>query len=81
MFSTLNGTYFSFQVHFKMLSAICFNFCHSKRLLSGNGLKVVLMVYFSLIGLKARGKKSEFWLPTISPFPTIYAKQVSIFFF
>ena len=38
MFSTLYGTYFSFQMHFKMSSAICFNLDQSKILLSGNGL-------------------------------------------
>ena len=37
MFSTLYGTYFSFQMHFKM-SAICVNLDQSKILLSGNGL-------------------------------------------
>ena len=38
MFSTLYGTYFPFQMHFKMLSAICFNLDQSKILTSGNGL-------------------------------------------
>ena len=38
MFSTLYGTYFSFQMHFKMSSAICFNLDHSKIFSSGNGL-------------------------------------------
>ena len=40
MFSTLYGTYFSFQMDFKMSSAICFNLDHSKILLSGNGLRL-----------------------------------------
>ena len=40
MFSTQNGTYFSFLMHFKMLSAICFNFDQSKILSSGNGLSL-----------------------------------------
>ena len=34
MFSTLYGTYFSFQMYFKMSSAICFNLNPSKILLS-----------------------------------------------
>ena len=34
MFSTLHGTYFSFLIHFKMLSAICFNLDKSKILFS-----------------------------------------------
>ena len=40
MFSTLYDTYFSFQMHFKISSAICFNLEQSKILLSGNGLKM-----------------------------------------
>ena len=40
MFSTLYGMYFSFQMHFKILSAICFNLEQSKILLSGNGLTI-----------------------------------------
>ena len=43
MFSILYGTYFSFEMHFKMLSAICFNLDHSKILLSGNGLNPILL--------------------------------------
>ena len=39
MFSTLYGTYFSFQVHFGMSSAICFNLDQSKILSSGNESK------------------------------------------
>ena len=39
MFSTLYGTYFSFEMHHKMLSAICFNLDQSKILSSGNGVK------------------------------------------
>ena len=38
LFSTLYGTYFPFQIHFEMSSAICFNLDQSKILLSGNGL-------------------------------------------
>ena len=38
MFSTLYGTYFSFWVHFKMSSAICFNLDKSKILSSANEL-------------------------------------------
>ena len=38
MFSTLYGTYFIFQIHFKMTSAICFNLDQSKIFLPGNGL-------------------------------------------
>ena len=38
IFSTLYGTYFSFQMHFKVSSAICFNLDQSKILLSCNGL-------------------------------------------
>ena len=40
MFSTPYSTYFSFSMHFKMLSAICFKLDQSKVLLSGNGLTV-----------------------------------------
>ena len=39
MFSTLHGTYFLFQMHFKMSFAISFNLDQSKILSSGNGLK------------------------------------------
>ena len=39
MFSTLYGIYFSFQMHFKMSSAICFNLGQSKIFSSGNGLR------------------------------------------
>ena len=38
MFSTLYDTYFSFSMHFKMSSAICFNLDQFKILSSGNGL-------------------------------------------
>ena len=39
MFSTLYSTYFSFQMQFKMSSAICFNLDEFKILSSGYGLK------------------------------------------
>ena len=39
MFSTLYGTYFSFEMHFKMSSSICFNLDQRKILSSGHGLK------------------------------------------
>ena len=42
MFSTLYGTYFSFQMHFNMLTAICFNLDQSKTLWSGNSLLQVV---------------------------------------
>ena len=38
MFSTLYGTNFPFQMHFKMPFAICFNLQESTILSSGNGL-------------------------------------------
>ena len=38
MFSTLYITYLSFQMNFKMLFAICFNFDQSEILQSGYGL-------------------------------------------
>ena len=38
MFSTLYDTYFPFEIHFNMSSAICFNLDQSKILSSGNGL-------------------------------------------
>ena len=38
MFSTLYGAHFSFWMHFKMLSAICFTLDQSNILLSGSGL-------------------------------------------
>ena len=38
MFSTLYGSYFPIQMHFKMSSAICFNLDQSKILSSENGL-------------------------------------------
>ena len=44
MFSTLHGTYFSFWMHFKMSSAICFNLDQSKILSSGNGFEIFEMV-------------------------------------
>ena len=43
IFSTLYGTYFSFQMHFKMLSALYLNLDQTKILLSGNGLKLQVM--------------------------------------
>ena len=39
MFSTLYGSYFSFQMHFEMSSAIYFNLDQSEILSSGNELK------------------------------------------
>ena len=41
MFSTLYGSYFSFQMCLKVLSAICFNLDQSRILLSGNGLNII----------------------------------------
>ena len=38
MFSTLYGTYFSFQIYFHMSSVICFSLDQPKILSSGNGL-------------------------------------------
>ena len=38
IFSTLYGTYFPFEMHLKMSSAICFNLDQSQISLSGNGL-------------------------------------------
>ena len=38
MFSTLHGTYFSFEMHFKMSSATCFNLDQSEILSCGNRL-------------------------------------------
>ena len=38
MFSTLYCSYFSFEMHFKRSSAICFNLDQSKILLSDNGI-------------------------------------------
>ena len=43
MFSTLYGTYFSFQMQLKMSFAICFNLDQSKILSSGDGLKSALL--------------------------------------
>ena len=37
MFYTLNGTYL-FEMHFKMLYAICFSLDQRKKISSGNGL-------------------------------------------
>ena len=65
MFSTLYGTYFSFQMHLKILSAICFNSDQSKILLSGYGLNhifnlmhadafnMLMLIFYHL----TRGKK------------------------
>ena len=39
MISTLYGMYFSFEMHFKMSSAVCFNLDQSKILSSGSGLR------------------------------------------
>ena len=44
MFSTLNGTYFPFYMHFKLSSAICFNLDQSKILSSGNGLSITYII-------------------------------------
>ena len=54
MFSTLHGTYFSFQMHFKMSSVTCFDLDQSKILSYDNGLttsfsfflKILLKVFF-----------------------------------
>ena len=43
MFSTLYGTYFSFQIHIKMLCAICFILRQSKILSSGN--EIILFIH------------------------------------
>ena len=51
MFSTLYGTYFSFQMHFKMSSGICFNLDQLKSLSSGNGFKLYhIMAAFDAVG-------------------------------
>ena len=42
MFTTLYGTYFLFEMHFKMSSAVCFNLDQFKILSSGNGLIPIL---------------------------------------
>ena len=42
MFSNLNGIYFSFWMHFKVSSTICFDLDLSKILSFGNGLKQVI---------------------------------------
>ena len=42
MFSTVCNTYFSFHMHFKMSSAICFNLDWSKFLSSGNVIKLIV---------------------------------------
>ena len=41
LFSTLYGTYFPSEMHFKMWCAICFYLEKSKILSSGNGLKLI----------------------------------------
>ena len=43
MLSTLYGTYFPFEMHFKMSSAICLNLDQCKVLSSGNGLNIIKM--------------------------------------
>ena len=45
MFSTFYGTYFPFQMHFKMSSAICLNLDQSKILSSGNGLRIASVLW------------------------------------
>ena len=52
MFSTLYGTYFPYQMHFKMLSAICFDLDQPKILSSGNGLTHYQTTNFRLFQLK-----------------------------
>ena len=47
MCSTLYGTYFPFELPFKMLSAVCFNLDQSKILSSGNGLKKCIKPSFA----------------------------------
>ena len=49
MFSTLYGTYFSFLIHFKMSSEICFSLNQSKILLSGNGLILLCCLLFCAV--------------------------------
>ena len=44
MFSILHGTYFSFSMHFKMSSAICFNLDLFKILSSANGLFLYISI-------------------------------------
>ena len=72
LFSTLYGTYFSFSIHFKMSSAICFNLDQSKILSSDNGLKgngATQGSYISLFQLESffdsdfiQSKKALFYL-------------------
>ena len=71
MFSTLYGTYFSFQMHFQMSSAFCFYLEDAKILSSGNGLThdIFFLSYFKLKVLadektkvfKKNEKKFFFW--------------------
>ena len=63
MFSTLCGTYFSFQIHFKMLSAICSNLDQSKILSSGN----------SLTTFKKKVLENIIGKGLISPFSTVFS--------
>ena len=49
MFSTLYATYFSFQMHFKMSSTICFNLDQSKLLSSDNGLRTTIVLENELL--------------------------------
>ena len=82
MFSTLYGTYFSFQMHFKMLSAICFNLDRSKILSSGKWVKLpfsvdtlmrVLTHSHTMMPFDASGKRA------ISPFPTVFSTHLDDF--
>ena len=75
MFSTLYGTYFPFQMYFKMSSAICFNLDQSEMLSSGNGLMWLRLCSLSStewgknLGEKSEKKKWEkkCWLPAFPP--------------
>ena len=59
MFSTLYGTYFSFQMHFKMSSAICFNLDQSNILSSGNGILYYKKLCMTPLCIKKKNCKRE----------------------
>ena len=78
MFSTLYGTYFTFEMHFKMSYAICFNLDRSKILSSGNGLttpppkkkKKKKYNYIAFDSLVGTGENTAF--TAFSPIPTVF---------
>ena len=58
IFSIHYGTYFPFQMHFKMLSAIRFNLDQSKILLFGKGLMTTIKAFEDIVGKRVKSTEN-----------------------